>query len=212
MITSPKIEAYMEELIPPGPELLREMEALAKLEGIPIIERASIHFICSLLRYKGSISRILEIGTAIGYSAIWLAGISPRVQVDSIEKDEARYQQALDFIKKAGLEERITLHWADAKDYADQLQGAYDVLFIDAAKGQYQLFFEQYSPLLKRGGLVISDNVFFRGYVAEESIENKRLAPLVNKLKKYNLWLKEHPQFDTSFIPIGDGLALSIKR
>lgn len=212
MIISPAIEQYIDQLTPPAPDLLREMETLAKEEQVPIINRVSIHFICTILRYKGNVSRILEIGTAIGYSTIWLASISQQVQVDSIERDETRYQQALHFIKRAGLEKRIQLHLADARDFASQLQGPYDVIFIDAAKGQYQLFFEQYAPLLKSGGLVISDNVLFRGYVAEKYVEEKRLGPLVEKIKKYNLWLKEHPQFETSFIPLGDGLALSMKR
>lgn len=212
MIVTPAISQYIEELVPAPSDLLAELEREAERHKVPIINRASIHFICSLLRYKGDIQYILEIGTAIGYSAIWLASISAHVQVDSLEKDPLRFAQAEANVHRAGLAGQIQLHLADARDYASKLNRVYDVIFIDAAKGQYQLFFEHYAPLLKTGGIIITDNVLFRGQVVEDRLDNKRLKPLVEKIKAYNHWLKAHAQFETTFIPIGDGLALSIKR
>lgn len=212
MIVTPAIESYIQELTPLADPLLAEMEKVAEKDKVPIINRASIHFIRSILRYKGDVRHILEIGTAIGYSTIWLAKASPQAEVDSIERDSIRYAQAEEFIKRAYLQDRIHLHIADARDYASQLDKQYDLIFIDAAKGQYKLFFESYAPLLKSGGIIITDNVLFHGHVVEESMANKRIRPMVQKIKDYNDWLKNHPQFETSFIPLGDGLALSIKR
>ena len=212
MIVTPEIEEYLQFLTPLDHALLQEMEQLAIVDRIPIIDRASIHMIRSVLRYKGNVHAILEIGTAIGYSTIWLAEAAPKAHVDTIERDETRYRQAQAFIERAELQNRIHLHLADATAYALELERAYDVIFIDAAKGQYQLFFEAYAKLLRPGGLIITDNVFFHGEVTSTEIENKRIRSLVKKIKGYNEWLRDHPDFETSFIPIGDGLSFSIKR
>ncbi|MDQ0339554.1 caffeoyl-CoA O-methyltransferase [Caldalkalibacillus uzonensis] len=209
MVIDANLKAYLQQLTPLDDPLLAEMEAVAQEKGIPIIERPSIKLIRVLLHTKSTVRRILEIGTAIGYSAIWLAQSAPDAHVDTIEKDKQRVVQARSYIERAGLAQRISVHHADAKTYAQQLQHRYDCIFIDAAKGQYRLLFEQYATRLNDGGLIISDNVFFRGDVAAEQIQNKRFRSLVNKLKAYNQWLAEHPRFETSFVPIGDGLAIS---
>jgi predicted O-methyltransferase YrrM len=212
MIVNPKIEEYVEQLLPLQHSLLVEMEHLAKKENVPIIERVSMQFIRTLLLCKGNIKRIVEVGTAIGYSTIWLAEAAPEAHIDTIERDEKRFHQAKAFIERANLSHRITVHLADATTYAESFNQSYDVLFIDAAKGQYQLFFEQYTKFLQPNGIVITDNVLFHGEVVKENIENKRIHSLVKKIKTYNEWLKNHPDFETSFVPIGDGLALSLKR
>src|SRR5690606_16214552 len=129
MIVTPAIQNYIEELTPYPGELLAEMEKVALEQHVPIINRASIHFICSLLQYNGNVENILEIGTAIGYSTIWLAGISSNVQIDSLEKDAGRFAQAKEYVQRAGLENQIQLHLADARVYASQLNKAYDVIF-----------------------------------------------------------------------------------
>jgi predicted O-methyltransferase YrrM len=212
MIVSPQIEEYLDYLTPLDHELLLEMENVAKESHVPIIGRPSIQFIRTLLHCKENVTRILEVGTAIGYSTIWLAEAVKEAHVDTIERDEERYHQANGYIKRANLNGRITLHLADAMTYSNQLNQTYDVIFIDAAKGQYQLFFEEYTKLLNPNGLVITDNVFFHGEVVSEYIENKRIRSLVKKIKSYNEWLKSHPDYETSFVPIGDGLALSVKK
>lgn len=212
MIVNPKIEHYLKQLTPLQYSLLVEMEDFAKREKVPIIDRVAIQFIRTLLLYKANVKSILEVGTAIGYSTIWLAEAAPEAHIDTIERDEERYHQAKAFIERANLSQRITVHLADATTYAQSLDQSYDVLFIDAAKGQYQLFFEEYTKRLQPNGIVITDNVFFHGDVVEETIENKRIRSLVKKIKAYNEWLKNLPDFETSFVPIGDGLALSIQR
>lgn len=121
------------------------------------------------------------------------------------------------YLRRAGVIDRVHLHFADATSYMEELaarlgEERYDLLFIDAAKGQYQRLFEAYTPMLRDGGLVVTDNVFFHGEVVKQHVENKRLRPLVKKIKAYNHWLTNHSGFITSFVPIGDGLALSVKR
>ncbi|EGL83501.1 O-methyltransferase family 3 [Caldalkalibacillus thermarum TA2.A1] len=209
MLVDPRLTQYLRQLTPLGHPVLAEMEEHAAREGIPIIDRASIQLISILLQTKANVERVLEIGTAIGYSAIWMAEAVPGAHIDTIERDEQRVRQARAYIARAGLAERITVHHADAKDNPPSLSEHYDCIFIDAAKGQYRFFFERYGTRLKPGGLIISDNVLFRGHVVHNHVENKRLTPLVQKLQAYNKWLADHPRFETSFVPVGDGLAIS---
>lgn len=210
---SKELEQYLLELTPLQHSLLVEMEHIAARENVPIIERASIQFIYQLLTVKGRVQRVLEIGTAIGYSTIWFAEAAQSAIIDTIERDPLRAKQAKAYIAQAGHSERIHIHEADATTYAQRLATEkYDVIFIDAAKGQYKLFFEEYAPLLQEDGVIITDNVFFHGEVVNPHIEQKRIRSLVHKIKAYNTWLTQHEDYRTSFVPIGDGLAISVKR
>jgi predicted O-methyltransferase YrrM len=210
MITNPRIEEYMEKLIPSRDSLLQRMEQEAKEERIPIIQLPSIQFIRTLLLTLNP-RHILEIGTAIGYSTIWLAMAAPQAKVTTMEIDFDRAQRARENLKQAGVADRVELILEDAgKGLASFYQ--FDCLFIDAAKGQYKAYLDLYLPHLAPGGLVISDNVLFKGLVAEETVENKRHAPMVEKLRLYNQYLFQHPELDTSILPVGDGLALSVKK
>ncbi|WP_078552697.1 O-methyltransferase [Bacillus alkalicellulosilyticus] len=213
MIGNNEIIQYLENLIPTRSEVLIEMEAYAKEHNVPIMELIGIEMILQLLKLAKP-KRILEIGTAIGYSAIRMAEALPDCEIVTIERDEVRYQKALTFIAKAQMENRITVILGDALEIEGKLekQAPFDVLFIDAAKGQYQRFFEKYSSYVKNGGTIISDNVLFKGYVANiEQVEKKRLKSLAKKLSTYNEWLMNLANYDTSIIPIGDGVAISIK-
>ncbi|AZB44913.1 O-methyltransferase [Bacillus sp. FJAT-42376] len=205
----------MESLIPARPLPIQEMESYAREHGVPIMEAAGMEVLLQFLRIH-SPHRILEIGTAIGYSAIRMATAVPKASIISIERDQERYNQALVRIEQMGLSSRIHVHYGDALDLSDPIQseGPFDALFIDAAKGQYQRFFELYAPMLSHKGIIITDNILFKGLVAEEQdqIENKRKRSLVKKIAGYNGWLMSHPDYDTCIIPVGDGIAVSIKR
>ncbi|WP_078428955.1 O-methyltransferase [Alkalihalobacterium alkalinitrilicum] len=208
-----KINTYIESLIPNRNDLLTEMEQLARDQQVPIMELVGIEAMLQLLRMNQPHS-ILEIGTAIGYSAIRMAQALENVKVVTIERDEHRYSQALHYIERANLGNRIDVIFGDALQVGEQLEfyAPFDVLFIDAAKGQYENFFHIYEPFVRSGGLIISDNILFRGLVAEESIENKNHAGMARKLRRYNEWLMKNEQFTTTILPIGDGIALSIKK
>lgn len=209
---SEQIEAYLRELLPPRKGLIAEMEHYAEEHGVPIMEPEGIEALLQILRLQKA-GRILEVGAAIGYSAIRMAEALPDSLIVTMERDEERILQAKANISKAGLGERILLIEGDALEAGEAAaeHGPYDAVFIDAAKGQYRRFFELFSPLLRKDGIIVTDNVLFKGLVAvpEEDIESKRTRSLVKKIKAYNAWLSVHPDYDTVILPIGDGVAIS---
>jgi len=208
-----EVTRYIESLIRDREPALKEMELYAKEHGVPIMELVGIETMLHLLRLLKP-KAILEIGTAIGYSAIRMAKELPHAKIVTIERDRSRYEIALENIKKVNLEKQITVIYGDALEVEAEVQeyGPYDCLFIDAAKGQYRRFFEIYSSHLSANGVVFSDNVLFKGFVANDNVDNKRHQTMVNKIKAYNEWLMTHPDFDTMILTVGDGIAISSKR
>jgi predicted O-methyltransferase YrrM len=214
LLISKEVAQYIKQLIPDRDEQIKEMERYAQTYDIPIMETTGIEVMLQLLKIARP-KRILEIGTAIGYSAIRMAKALPDAEIVTIERDKERYERALFYIKKTGTSGQIHVIFGDALHvYSDVAEAApFDVLFIDAAKGQYQRFFELYEPLLAENGLIITDNVLFKGLVAsEEPIENKRLRQLVAKIRRYNEWLANRNDYETIILPVGDGVAISRKR
>ncbi|MGE8206151.1 O-methyltransferase [Heyndrickxia sp. NPDC080065] len=206
------IHSYVESLIKKRSPLFIEMEKYAAVHNVPIMELAGIEVLLQLLRMQQP-KKILEIGTAIGYSAMRMAEALPDSQIVTIERDDERYDQAIINIAKTDFTNQITVLKGDALDIFKVVkeQGPFDAIFIDAAKGQYMRFFELYTPLLTKNGYVYTDNVLFKGLVVEETIDNKRIRNLVSKIKKYNEWLMNHEDYLTTIIPVGDGLAISRK-
>ena len=209
---SPQVEKYLESLIPKRSELLMEIEAYAHVHNIPIMELVGIEAFIHILKIHQP-KRILEIGTAIGYSALRFAEALPEATIVTIERDATRLDKACEFIERSGYKSRIKVIAGDALDVVSDIEqmDAFDALFIDAAKGQYQRFFALYEPMVTNGGMIISDNVLFRGLVAEESQET-RLKGIARKLSRYNEWLMQQNQYETAILPVGDGVALSIKK
>lgn len=208
-----KLHAYIEEIIPERSQLLDKMEQYAKQHNVPIMELAGIEAMLQLLRIQKP-KKILEVGTAIGYSALRMAFAVPESKIITIERDAERYQLAEKYIEEAGKKEQITIIKGDALEVDEDVEkhGRYDAIFIDAAKGQYQRFFEIYSRFLSDGGVIITDNVLFKGLVCEPDIENKRIRNMVRKIDVFNKWLMSHPEYHTVILPVGDGVAISKKR
>lgn len=209
-----EIESYLEQFLPQADNHVRQIEAYASEHHVPIMEKTAISVMLHFLKIHQP-EKILEIGTAIGYSAIRMAKSLPHTKIVTIERDRKRYDKAVHNITSCHLDNRITTLFGDALDLEKHIQqlGPFDVLFIDAAKSQYQRFFELYEPMLTERAVIISDNVLFKGLVAQEvPPATKRLQSLVKKIKQYNEWLMNHPQYDTTIIPVGDGVAISIKR
>jgi predicted O-methyltransferase YrrM len=213
MIVNERIEDYLENLVPTRSPLLQEMEQYAEEHNVPIMDLVGMEALLQFLRLKQP-KKILEIGTAIGYSAIRMASALPKTEIVTIERDEKRYQDALAFIKKAELEDRITVIFGDALEVLEDIESkhTFDAIFIDAAKGQYQKFFTLSQNSLSEDGMIISDNVLFRGLVATPEQSEKRLKNMVKKLNAYNEWIMEHSHFNTMILPIGDGIALSLRK
>lgn len=189
---------------------MKELEKYAEEYNIPIIEKASLNFIIKYIE-QNNVKSILEIGSAIGYSAINMALVNDDINIITIEKDNERYLEALKNIKAFNLEDRITLLLADALNI--DIEGKFDLIFIDAAKGKYKEFFEKYSSKLNRNGTIITDNISFHGLVeSKEKIEKKRLRSLVEKIKNYIEFVKSQKEFDTKFYKVGDGLSVSRRK
>ena len=192
-------------------EHILEMEKYAIDNNIPIIEKKSIAFIMRYIK-NHNVLNILEIGSAIGYSSILMASSSKDVMVTTIERDESRYMECLKNVKKCGFEKKINVVFQDALDV--NLTGVkYDMIFIDAAKGQYTKFFEKFKYFLNDGGVIITDNLKFHGHVGKSSeIESKNLRGLVEKIEDYIEFLKNNNEFETNFYDVGDGLSVSVKK
>ena len=159
--------------------------------------------------------QILEIGSAIGYSAIRMAQALPQTTITTIERDSERYLKAKDYISAAGLENQIQVIQADALLMDDEqlIDKPYDALFIDAAKGQYKRFFEKYASFVSAGGVIYCDNMFLHGMVLREDKElPRRKRTMVRNLKSFTQWVLSHPDFETSLLPLGDGLLIAIKK
>ena len=188
-------------------ELVR-IEEYAEENNVPIMTKDGIEFLTEYIK-KHKVKRILEIGAAIGYSAIKMALVDEQIEITTIERDEKRYLEAVKNIKKFHLEDRINLIYKDAFDV--KIEGTYDLIFIDAAKAQNIKFFEMFSKYLNPKGTIITDNMNFHGLVNKdpEEIKSRNLRALVRKLKDYATFLKENKKYDTEFLEIGDGIAIS---
>ena len=180
--------------------MIRKIKEYAKKENIPIMVDDGIDFLTTFI-LKKHVSSVLEIGTAIGYSAIMMAMVDPNIRVTTIERDEKRYLEALKNVKEFELEDRITLIYNDALNV--RLEEKFDLIFIDAAKAQSIKFFEQFEHNLKFHGLVAKK---------EEEIKSRNLRGLVRKIKNYISFLEENKKYDTEFFDVGDGISVSIKK
>lgn len=190
-----------------------ELEQYANDFSVPIVTKEGLELI-KLLVKMNKCKNILEIGTAIGYCSINLALLDKDIHIDTIERKDEMFNKANENIKKINLQQQITTFKADALEFDVELLNnkKYDLIFIDAAKAQYQKFFEKYSLLLNNNGIIVSDNLLFHGLVEKEEIDGKDLRALIRKIKNYNSWLFTNENFDTTFLRIGDGMAISLKK
>lgn len=190
---------------------ISNMKEYASLNNVPIMQDDGIEFLETFIEKK-QIKNILEIGTAIGYSAIKMALVRDDVHITTIERDETRYLEALKNIKKCHLEDRITLIFNDALNV--ELEDNYDLIFIDAAKGKNKEFFNHFEKNLDADGYIITDNMSFHGYVEMdiEEIESKNIRGIVTKIKDYIYFLENHMFYKTTIYKIGDGIAVTERR
>ena len=192
-------------------KLLRELKKEARGNGVPIMSDKGIDFLTTFI-LKNKINSVLEIGTAVGFSAISMALVNPNIKVVTIERDEERYLEAVKNVKRFDLEDRITCIFNDALNV--RLEDKFDLIFIDAAKGQNINFFEYFERNLDNHGFFITDNIEFHGYVSkdEEEIKSRNLRALVRKIKNYIEFLQTNPNYNTTFVSKGDGIAVTEKK
>ncbi|WP_026689125.1 O-methyltransferase [Alteribacter aurantiacus] len=209
-----KMEHYIEQLLPKREGILAEMEEVAKEDRVPIMEQTGLSAMLQMMTLHHP-KRILEIGTAIGYSSLRMVDALPDATVVTIERDQERLKQAQMYHKQAHVDNKITIVEGDALDVAEEVKelGPFDALFIDAAKGQYERFFELYEPMVKEGGVIYSDNILFKGLVAgTQTPEKKRMETMVKRLQTYNETRMKDTRLQSMIYPIGDGLMVSVKK
>jgi len=187
--------------------MIEELEEYAKENKVPIMMSDGIDYLCNYIK-DNSIKKILEVGSAIGYSAIRMALVSDDVYITTIEKDEERYKIAVDNINKFNLNDRINIIFGDAMETV--INSEYDLIFIDASKGHNVDFFERYKNNLSDNGVIITDNLAFHGLVDDESkILTKNQRGIVRKIKSFVEFLNENKEFETVYVDVGDRISIS---
>ncbi|MEG1899978.1 MAG: O-methyltransferase [Bacilli bacterium] len=190
---------------------IQTIKQYAIANKIPIMVDEGIKFLTTFI-VQNNINNVIEVGTAIGYSAIMMCLANPNLKIVSIERDEGRYLEAVKNIKKLNLENRITLIFKDAIDVI--IDGKFDLVFLDAAKGKNIDFFEKFDKNIITGGYIITDNLGFHGLVDKDDteIKSRNLRSLVKKIREFKLYLEENKYYNTTILNIGDKISLSEKK
>ncbi len=188
-----------------------EIREGALARGIPVMKDGGIRFLWDLLVREKDIRRILEIGTAVGYSAICMAAVREDIVIDTVEIDPARVREARENIRACGLEDRIYVHQCDGADYLTM--AAYDMIFIDGPKSQYGRYLAHYMDNTHRGTVFVFDNLAFHGIVDDNSLsENRSTIQMAHKIKAFREALLKDSRFETEYYPeVGDGIAVAVR-
>ncbi len=213
MIVEERLVDYLHSLETENSEILEQIEQEALNDGVPIIRKEMQSFLKVLLRIKKPL-RILEVGAAVGFSAILMSEYAPEdCRITTIENYDKRIPIARNNFKRAGKEAKITLIEGDAMEVLKTLEGPYDFVFMDAAKGQYIAYLPEVLRILSPEGILVSDNVLQNGEIIESRfVVERRDRTIHSRMREYLYTLKHHEALETSIIPLGDGVALSIKK
>lgn len=213
MIVEERMRTYINSLDPGNTEFLEALEKEALSSGVPIIRREMQSFIKVLLAVKKP-KRILEVGTAVGFSTLLMCEYGPQdLEITTIENYEKRIPIAKENFLRAGRNSQITLLEGDAGQILKELEPAYDMIFMDAAKGQYIHWLEDVIRLLSPEGVLLSDNVLQEGEIIESHyLVERRNRTIYKRMREYLYTLKHEERLLTSILPLGDGAALSIKK
>lgn len=186
------------------------LKQYAKENNVPIIEDEGLNFILNLIKEHNVLS-ILEVGSAIGYSASNFASVNDQITVDTIERNDKMYQKAVEVIEHNELTDRVKIHFMDAIDF--ESDKTYDLIFIDAAKAQYRKFFNKFEKNLANDGIIVCDNLKFHGLIEKRhEVKSRDLRQLLRKINDFVEWLKSNEAFDTTFYDVGDGISVSKRR
>ena len=213
MIVEERMRTFINSLDAGNTPFLDELECSALSEGVPIIRKEMQSFIKTLLALKKP-QQILEVGTAVGFSTLLMCEYSqPEMHITTIENYEKRIPKARENFRRAGRESQITFLEGDAGQILKELSGSYDLIFMDAAKGQYIHYMPEAVRLLADGGILMSDNVLQDGDIIESRFAvERRNRTIHSRMRDYLYELKHSNVLETSIIPLGDGVALSIKK
>lgn len=213
MVIDERMSVFIDSFDKGNTPFLDEIEKNAKETQVPVIRKSMQSLLKFLLQFSKPKS-ILEVGTAVGFSALLMSEYAPEdCLITTIEKYEKRIPIARENFRRAGKEDRITLLEGDAAELLKGMEGAYDLIFMDAAKGQYIHFLPDVLRLLAEGGLLVSDNVLQDGDVIESRFAvTRRNRTIHARMREYLYELKHHPQLETVILPVGDGVTLSVRK
>lgn len=211
-ITHDYMEQYLRALIPSNTGILEDLENFALENRVPIVQKETAKFL-ELMVTINRPKKILELGTAIGYSAILMnLTLGGSCEITTIERDEKMIELAKANINKYGLQNKITILQGDCLEILENLVDEYDMIFMDAGKGHYNHFLPHCLRLLKKQGVLIADNVLFRGMVASKDLATRRKVTIIKRMKSYLELVSNNDELITSVIPMGDGISVTVRK
>lgn len=190
---------------------ITDLRECAEIDKVPIITKDTESLMSVLLTMHRP-KKMLEIGTAVGYSAISFTSVLPELEITTIEHSDKMYDMAMSNIEKAKLSSRIHVIKGDAREIIENLNETFDMIFIDAAKGHYKLFFDRCFYKLNPSGVIISDNVLYKGMTASNEFLIKRKRTIVKRMREYLKYISNLKDFETTVLPVGDGVAISVRK
>jgi caffeoyl-CoA O-methyltransferase len=212
MIVTDAVSAYLEALRPEPDAVLADMEAQGEREGVPIVPPVTGRLLAVLAAATGA-QRVVEVGTAIGVSTLYVARVLPADgRIVSFDVDPERQAAARGYLERAGVLDRVDLRLEDARDGLASLEGPFDLAFIDGVKAQYGAYLDGVLPLLRPGALVVADNVLMSGAVAEGRASGQWTEEQIVAMRAFNERLVNDASLEASVVPLGDGLALAVRR
>lgn len=209
-IVHPYITDYLREIIPEKQGILRELEIYAEENSVPIVQPETAQFLKTVVRMHKP-ERILEVGCAIGYSAILMAG-ETEGSITTLECDENMARIARENIEKAGMKDKIHVIEKDAREYFKTLSGEYDMIFLDGPKAHYIHMLNDCIRLLKTGGILLADNVLYKGMTADEEHVVRRKITIVKRLKHFIAAQMQREDLECVLLPLGDGVTMAVKK
>ncbi|MEA5095764.1 MAG: O-methyltransferase [Sedimentibacter saalensis] len=204
------IDAYIQNLIKNEDEKLENFRQQCVERGLPIIHKEVGQYLRLVINQLHARS-IIEVGTNVGYSSIFMSMVMKNEgKVVTLERSEKFYEEALKNIQSFNLEKNIDVHFGDAVENLDKIEGTFDIAFIDAAKSYYRTFFDKCSMKMKSGGIIISDNVLYQGMIATDELVVRRKKTLVRNMRNYLEYISNDERYITTVLPLGDGLAVTL--
>lgn len=203
------IDSYISSLIQEDDDKLSKFREYCEERNLPIIHKEVGQFI-KLIIDQLNAKNVIEIGTNVGYSSIFMSKVMKDGKVVTLERSEKFYREAIKNISDFGLDESIKVYFGDAVEMLDKVEGTFDMAFIDAAKSYYRVFFDKCLKMMKPGGIILSDNVLYQGMIASDKLVVRRKKTLVRNLRNYLQYISHDERFVTSVLPLGDGLAVTL--
>lgn len=211
-ITLDYMEEYLRSLIPESEGFFKELEEYAEKNNVPIAQKETAQFLKTMVTIKRP-KRILELGTAIGYSSMVMCHcVNKNVRITTIERDDSMVDIARSNIKKFNYQDNIEVVHGDVLEVVKELEGKYDLIFLDAGKGHYNHLLPRILDLLAEDGIIIADNVLFRGMVANNNLVIRRKITIVKRMRTYLQMINDDERLLTTIIPMGDGIAVTTRR